>query len=165
MLPLDLARQWLDRHHLSPALLRQEPGTTPSAASRLGKVAARPEYAVRLSSAAATSCRVVVFGGMLDCVLGEKAALVAGEDIEKPGQRTVAVRHPVRAAIDAGEDVVAPLRSGVVPGNHLGMSGIVEALSPRLTDETLRQQKLAVIPVQEVVKTISRRPSHQLAVA
>ena len=73
--------------------------------------------------------------------------------------------HPVRAAVDSREDLVVTFISGFLAGNHYRMSLIVESFVPRLPDERLGQQKLAVGPVQHVEETVPVRLQQQLPVA
>src|SRR5207237_2305268 len=117
-----------------------------------GKIAARAENAgaaarhVAGSPAPTATARGRVLGWrMPDRIFRENAAFVAREDIQQLSKWAVTVRHPVSAAIHAGEDGIGPLRRGFLTLVHLGASLFIEAACPGLPDEALRQLKLAGI--------------------
>src|SRR5579871_2461556 len=95
--------------------------------------------------------------------LGVDAVLFAREGIEKPGQGTVAVGHPIGAAVDAGPNVDVAFGRRVVAGDQLGTAFVIEPLGPGLSYKRLGGEEFAGLAIEHIKEAVAIGPQQQLA--
>src|SRR5947208_9382858 len=131
VLPLDVSGSRLDGEHLAPAFLGRADGSRYRASDcRIVRAG------VRLGHRGWRRARVGrrIRGWMRKRVLRKHPVLLAREYVEQPGQRAVAVRHPVSAAVDAGPDAIVALRCRLIAVDWFRPSDFVEAFGPGLLE-------------------------------